>query len=72
MEKVKVAAYFKRIGLEMPETIVPDSALLKQLEFLDRIPEKRKLYREVTLEVSMVIHLSSLAEDTTVYRKARL
>ncbi len=33
MEKVKVAAYFKRIGLEMPETIVPDSALLKQLEF---------------------------------------
>ena len=33
MEKVKVASYFKRIGLEMPETIVPDSALLKQLEF---------------------------------------
>ena len=33
MEKVKVAAYFKRIGLEMPETIMPDSALLKQLEF---------------------------------------
>ena len=33
MEKVKVAAYFKRIGLEMPDVIVPDSALLKQLEF---------------------------------------
>ena len=31
MEKVK--AYFKRIGLEMPETIVPDSALLKKLQF---------------------------------------
>ena len=33
MEKVKVAAYFKRIGLEMPDVIIPDSALLKQLEF---------------------------------------
>lgn len=33
MEKVKVAAYFKRIGMEMPGTIVPDSALLKKLEF---------------------------------------
>ena len=31
MEKVK--AYFKRIGLEMPETIVPDSSLLKKLQF---------------------------------------
>ena len=33
MEKMKVAAYLKRIGLEMPETVVPDSALLKQLQF---------------------------------------
>ena len=31
MEKIK--AYFKRIGLEMPEKIVPDSALLKDLQF---------------------------------------
>jgi N-hydroxyarylamine O-acetyltransferase len=33
MEKMKVAAYLKRIGLEMPETVVPDFALLKQLQF---------------------------------------
>ena len=33
MEKVKVEKYFKRIGLEMPETIVPDSQLLKKLHF---------------------------------------
>ena len=25
MEKVKVQKYFERIGLEMPETIVPDA-----------------------------------------------
>ena len=31
MEKVK--AYFERIGLEKPETIIPDSALLKQLQY---------------------------------------
>lgn len=29
----KVAAYFKRIGLEMPDSIVPDSELLKKLEY---------------------------------------
>lgn len=28
-----VKKYFERIGLEMPETIVPDSALLKKLHF---------------------------------------
>ncbi|MBQ3210802.1 MAG: arylamine N-acetyltransferase [Oscillospiraceae bacterium] len=33
MEKVKVEKYFKRIGLEMPETIVPDGQLLKKLHF---------------------------------------
>ena len=33
MEKMKVEKYFKRIGLEMPETIVPDSQLLKKLHF---------------------------------------
>ena len=33
MEKVKVEKYFKRIGLEMPETIVPDGELLKKLHF---------------------------------------
>ena len=31
MEKVK--KYFERIGLELPEQIVPDSALLKKLQF---------------------------------------
>jgi len=31
MEKIK--AYFKRIGLEMPEKVVPDSALLQKLQF---------------------------------------
>ena len=29
----KIAAYFKRIGLEMPEMIVPDGELLKKLQF---------------------------------------
>lgn len=48
------------------------AGLLKQLEFLDSVPEKRELYREVTLGVSMIIHLSSLAEDQTMYEKARL
>lgn len=33
MEKVKVEKYFRRIGLEMPETIVPDGELLKKLHF---------------------------------------
>ena len=33
MEKVKVQKYFERIGLEMPETIVPDAELLKKLHF---------------------------------------
>ena len=33
MEKMKVEKYFKRIGLEMPETIVPDGELLKKLHF---------------------------------------
>lgn len=33
MEKVKVEKYFNRIGLEMPETIVPDGELLKKLHF---------------------------------------
>ena len=33
MEKVKVQKYFERIGLAMPEHIVPDSELLKTLEF---------------------------------------
>lgn len=33
MEKVKVEKYFKRIGLEMPKTIVPDGELLKKLHF---------------------------------------
>ena len=31
MEKVKVEKYFRRIGLEMPETIVPNAQLLKEL-----------------------------------------
>ena len=31
MEKIK--KYFQRIGLEMPEEIVPDSKLLKELQF---------------------------------------
>lgn len=31
MEKIKL--YFERIGLEMPEKIVPDSALLKKLQY---------------------------------------
>lgn len=30
---MNVKAYFDRIGLEMPETIVPDSALLSKLQF---------------------------------------
>ena len=29
----KIEAYFKRIGLEMPEQIVPDSELLRKLQF---------------------------------------
>lgn len=33
MEKVKVEKYFKRIGLDMPETIVPDAALLSKLHY---------------------------------------
>ena len=33
MEKLKIAAYFKRIGLELPEKIVPDSALLQKLQY---------------------------------------
>ena len=33
MEKVKVEKYFRRIGLEMPETVVPDGELLKKLHF---------------------------------------
>ena len=33
MEKVKVEKYFSRIGLEMPEAIIPDSELLKKLHF---------------------------------------
>lgn len=33
MEKVKVQQYFERIGLEMPETIVPDSELLRKLHY---------------------------------------
>lgn len=33
MEKIKVEKYFRRIGLEMPETIVPDGELLKKLHF---------------------------------------
>lgn len=33
MEMNKIAAYFERIGLEIPEKIVPDSELLKQLQF---------------------------------------
>ena len=33
MEKMKVEKYFRRIGLEMPETIVPDGELLKKLHF---------------------------------------
>ena len=37
MEKVKVEKYFKRIGLEMPETIVPDGQLLKKLHFAHSI-----------------------------------
>lgn len=30
---MNVKAYFARIGLELPETVVPDSALLKKLQF---------------------------------------
>jgi N-hydroxyarylamine O-acetyltransferase len=30
---MNVKAYFERIGLEMPETIVPDSELLRKLQF---------------------------------------
>lgn len=33
MERMKVEKYFKRIGLEMPENIVPDGELLKKLHF---------------------------------------
>ena len=33
MEKVKIERYFRRIGLEMPETIVPNAELLKKLHF---------------------------------------
>ena len=33
MERVKVEKYFRRIGLEMPETIAPDGELLKKLHF---------------------------------------
>lgn len=33
MEKVKVEKYFHRIGLEMPAKIVPDSELLRTLQF---------------------------------------
>lgn len=33
METVKVSQYFKRIGLEMPENIVPDSDLLFKIHY---------------------------------------
>ena len=33
MEMNKIAAYFERIGLEIPDNIVPDSELLKDLQF---------------------------------------
>lgn len=33
MEVNRIAAYFKRIGLEIPAKIVPDSELLKQLQY---------------------------------------
>lgn len=33
MEKVKVQKYFERMGLEMPENIVPDSKLFRELQF---------------------------------------
>lgn len=33
MEMNKIAAYFERIGLEIPDNIVPDSELLKELQF---------------------------------------
>lgn len=33
MDKARVAQYFERIGLTMPEEIVPDAALLKKLTY---------------------------------------
>ena len=33
MEKVKVEKYFNRIGLEMPENIVPNAELLSKLHY---------------------------------------
>ena len=61
-----VKKYFERIGLEMPETITPDSALLKKLHFahcttvpsenVDRIRgiptslEEEDMYRKVVEE----------------------
>lgn len=33
MDKIRVKQYFERIGLEMPEEIVPDAALLQKLTF---------------------------------------
>ena len=33
MEREKVKKYFERMGLELPEQIVPDSALLRELQF---------------------------------------
>ena len=40
---MNVKAYFERIGLEMPETIVPDSELLRKLQVLQVLQELRVL-----------------------------
>lgn len=62
MEKVKVQKYFERIGLTMPETVVPDSALLNQLQFAHctHIPYEN-------LDIIQGIPLSLKDED--LYRK---
>ena len=50
----KVEAYFKRIGLEMPEKIVPDSELLQKLQFAHctSVPyENRDIIRGIPLSL---------------------
>ena len=54
MEKVKVEKYFKRIGLEMPENIVPNAELLSKLHYAHctHVPyENLDILRSVPLDL---------------------
>lgn len=56
MDRKKVEAYFKRIGLEMPENIVPNGALLRKLQFAHctTVPyENLDILRGVSISLDM-------------------